>query len=775
MKIGFKKIFRDIKIYKTETISMLVGVLIGTAAFGSVLSSYSILNREMDRNFMETNPVSIIVSVQNLDQRAKEIIKASYQNLEIDFRKNISARINNKDGTYGIIRLTAIENFNDQKIDTFTLENGSYPSDSSEIAVERDSFKILKNIKKETNEKLSITIPGESQKTLSLRGVVHAPGLAPASMENFSYGFLSINGLNNLGYKGWFDEIRIVSYDNRFDQDKLSILAKKIKNTLVENGYIVNKIDVPKPGKHPHANQLTSILFLLQCFAAISLLIASFIVINLVGFIMSKQSKQIAVMKTLGANSKNIILQYLFYIFLISLIGFILSIPLSINIAGIYSDFAAYILNFKIASYAIPYWVFILEGLIAIFIPLLSALIPIVINCKKSIRDTLNETVTSTNNFSFKKSPFAMPINNLIRKRIQSLLVIFALIAGGTLFMTSQNISASIKKTIDQSFQSFRWDYEIQLNKNYDENQIKNALKNISSLSGFEIWQYDSAFFQKPNGIDSANYQVKIISSNSQMVDFSISNPDEIVISKALAEDQKWLVPGLKTTLYIGKQTLNVTIKAIIDEIPDFSTIYLTQTAYQKILSQNPRQIILASATNKLISTQHRNTEIIENNFQSSGIQVKEIWETFILKKAFIDHLLVIMTLLSSVAFLSILVGGLSIACTTGINISERKREFGIMLAMGAKNYNLIFTILTEILIVAFFGWIGGIILSYPVSILMGNYFGQIFLHTNLQNVLSVTGSIEWLFISLFVSILSGLIPSHRLTKIPLREMLNYE
>jgi putative ABC transport system permease protein len=123
----------------------------------------------------------------------------------------------------------------------------------------------------------------------------------------------------------------------------------------------------------------------------------------------------------------------------------------------------------------------------------------------------------------------------------------------------------------------------------------------------------------------------------------------------------------------------------------------------------------------------------------------------------------------------AVAVGGLGISSTIGINISERRYETGVLRAIGADREKIYILILSEVLIMGLAGWLAGTILSYPVSVLVGNYFGLIFLHTDLINVLSVPGSVVWLMISLSAALVSGYIPARKAAGAPLREMLSYE
>lgn len=793
MKTGFKKMFRDLMLYKGRTMLTLIGILIGVAAVGAVLSSYSILDREMNRNFMDTNPASIVLNIENLDVKGTQLLKQSYGDVDIELRKTIQARISRGDGTYGTIILRAVQDFENQKVDTFTLEKGCFPAGASEMVIERDSLKILNNINEGVGEVVLIKLPGGLEKDMRLSGRVHAPGLAPASMENYSYAFLSLEGLKSLGYKGWYDEIHIVSRDNRFDRVKMQMLSADIEKMFTENGYFVSKVEVPVPGKHPHADQLDSLLFLLQAFALISLLAACLIIINLVSFIMSRQMKQIAIMKTAGASTFDIAVPYLFYVFIISAAALIISFPLSLAIGNGYSNFAADILNFKISSSYVPYWVFLLQAVAGILIPLASAVYPIYKSCTKSVKEGLSERVGSTFSaqnrggyfkkiFSFTNSKIIIPINNLLRKKTRAILAVLALLTGGVLFMTSQNIIASIDKTVDASAKDFRWDYNITLACNYPDERLKEVLGKIDGLEKYEIWKGNSMLLMENCSTNSVNCPVRIIPDNSNMVNLPVMDKldntdggDAVIVNNGLVKDEKWIRPGMTLKVKINGKTADVLISGIVNEAPALPTVYMKINTYEKLFGGKSGQMVLASANTRDVNEQRKITRDIEAKFKSAGIELAENWNIYVLRKAFADHLLLIMTFLAAISMLAIIVGGLSIGSAIGINIAERKREMGVLRAVGVKRYQSVSMVLTEVLIMGILSWVIGIILSYPVSKWVGNYFGEIFLGTGLQNSLSLSGAVLWLIISVTVSMVAGLLPAWKTASSPLREMLEYE
>jgi putative ABC transport system permease protein len=784
MKITMVKALRDVMRYKGRTFVTFLGILIGIASFGAVLSAYSILDREMTRNFMDTNPASMVFTVPNLDARAGELVKDKWQNTAIEVKKTVQARIARGDGTYGTIYLRAIENFEKQAVDTFSLERGSYPVSGTELALERDCLKILKNLKSGEVETIRIQLPGYAEKEMRISGIVHAPGLAPASMENFSYGFVSMDALKAMGYTGSFDEMRVVSFDNRFDLKAMKVMADEVKSLLTENGYAVTRMDVPLPGKHPHADQLSSLLFLLQAFTVISLLAASLIIINLMNFMMSHQIKQIAIQKAVGGSTAAISVPYFLYILLISLAALVLGIPIALAGSRGYAGFAAGILNFDIQSNTVPAWVFLAQILTGVLIPLLSAAWPIFKSCAIHVKDGLSEKVSSgtrgrAGNKERKSSlrlTFTLPLCNLLRKRIRTVLAIAALASGGMLFMVAQNMTASIDRTADASMDILKWDYDIRLAGIYDAGMLEELAGSIDNLEKAEVWQGATGFFSDEAGNISQNYTIKIVPPNSTLSNLPVfSSNNGIIINQGVADDENWMPVNGEVTLQVGAKQAAVTISEIVIEVPPMPTVYMSSGTFDTLFGNAPKQMIFARANTRDATLQRNITKDMESKFRAAGVNLSDNWNINVLRKAFIDHLKVIISFLSVIALFAVVVGGLGISSTIGINISERRHETGVLRAIGADAKRIYSLILSEVLIMGFAGWLIGTVLSYPVSTIVGNYFGQIFLHSDLRNILSISGSAVWLVISLTVALVSGYIPARKAAYAPLRDMLSYE
>ena len=76
----WKKAIRDFWTERARTILVVLAIALGISAFASVLSSYAILTRELDRGYLNTNPASAVLRVDRIDD---ELVNAILQNPEV--------------------------------------------------------------------------------------------------------------------------------------------------------------------------------------------------------------------------------------------------------------------------------------------------------------------------------------------------------------------------------------------------------------------------------------------------------------------------------------------------------------------------------------------------------------------------------------------------------------------------------------------------------------------------------------------------------------------
>jgi macrolide transport system ATP-binding/permease protein len=80
--------------------------------------------------------------------------------------------------------------------------------------------------------------------------------------------------------------------------------------------------------------------------------------------------------------------------------------------------------------------------------------------------------------------------------------------------------------------------------------------------------------------------------------------------------------------------------------------------------------------------------------------------------------------LLSSIAAISLLVGGIGIMNIMLVSVTERTREIGLRKAIGARRWDILAQFLTESVVVSAIGGLIGIMLGWLITFVIGTFSG---------------------------------------------------
>ena len=124
--------------------------------------------------------------------------------------------------------------------------------------------------------------------------------------------------------------------------------------------------------------------------------------------------------------------------------------------------------------------------------------------------------------------------------------------------------------------------------------------------------------------------------------------------------------------------------------------------------------------------------------------------------------------LLSGIAAISLLVGGIGIMNIMLVTVIERTREIGLRKALGAKKNIIVYQFLAEAIILTFTGGFLGMILGIALSFIIASLI-------HLPFVLSVTGVVLAIGVSGVIGVLFGWYPARQAANLRPIEALRYE
>jgi macrolide transport system ATP-binding/permease protein len=125
-------------------------------------------------------------------------------------------------------------------------------------------------------------------------------------------------------------------------------------------------------------------------------------------------------------------------------------------------------------------------------------------------------------------------------------------------------------------------------------------------------------------------------------------------------------------------------------------------------------------------------------------------------------------TLLSAIAAVSLLVGGIGIMNIMLVSVTERTREIGLRKAVGAKRRDILAQFLTEALTISFLGGAIGILIGWTVSLAVSKFAGWA-TSVTFSSILLAVG------FSVLVGIIFGLWPAMKAARQNPIEALRYE
>lgn len=153
----------------------------------------------------------------------------------------------------------------------------------------------------------------------------------------------------------------------------------------------------------------------------------------------------------------------------------------------------------------------------------------------------------------------------------------------------------------------------------------------------------------------------------------------------------------------------------------------------------------------ELLAKRHRIAPGAENDFT-----VKSLTD---LMRASEDSLRILTILLSSIASISLLVGGIGVMNITLISVTERTKEIGIRMAVGAKTLDILVQFLVEACALTMLGGAMGIVLGIGAA--------YIFAQATNWPVLVSPGAVGLAFsVSAVIGVFSGFYPAYRASRL---------
>ena len=779
MNTLWRKAIRDFWHERARTALVVLAIALGISAFAAVLSSYAILTRELDRGYLATNPASAVIRVDTIDD---DLVKAILQNPEVsdaEPRRTISGQLKSGPVQWRNVMLFVVNDYGDIRVSKLVPEKGAWPPATGEILIERDAFQVAKA---SIGDAVIVKTANGVEQPLVISGSVHDVGQAQARMENIVYGYINLATLVQLGEKSYLNQLNILVAENRFDEDHIKRVVADVEKVIKSRGHEVYRVDIPAPSKHPHSDLTGILLLAMSSFGLFVLVLSGILVINLLMAMMASQVRQIGVMKAIGGTRWQIAGIYFGQALFLGLAAIIISVPLGILGSRALCRYMALFLNFDINSFAVPFWVYLLVAVIGVAAPLIAAAYPVWSGAKAPVRVALSDFGLSQTTFgasAFDRALtriggtftlIAFAIRNSFRRRARLVLTLLTLAAGGLFFLSALNIRASMVNTLDRMFAARKFDLSVSFANPYEFEKIQKAISNTPGVTRAEGW------FTTEGSLGDRRFGVVALPPDTQLMDFDIidgrkltpQDTDAIVINNALAGREPKMRVGETLVLRIGPDEKPWRIVGLAREAFSPSPVGYIPLAGMV----NSLRLALDNTDPDSISTLKAE---LDQNLEAQGVRARSSSTKAETRFGFDQHMLMIYEFLIVMSAIIGGVGGLGLMTTMSLNVLERRREMGVMRALGATPRIIWLMIVAEGVVIGVLSWAIAALLAWPVSKAIGDFLVKVMFRSGLDFVFEPLGLLIWVTVSIGLSAAASFLPAWKASRMTVREALAYE
>jgi putative ABC transport system permease protein len=794
------KLVRDLVLARGRMMMLVVAIAVSLFGIALMLSTYTVMSREMRMNYVRTNPASAFIELNRVDDALLVAVRQQPNIADAEATSWVNGRVEVAPDQWMPLLLFVIPDFANARISTVSHEAGAFPPPENSILVEREVLPLLNlNI----GDSLTVQTPNVTRQAVMISGTVHDPSLSPAGQEQTVYGYITPSTLTALGEDATLHILKITVRDQPENISAIETTVEQLAGWLGRQGYVVNEIRIPTPFRHPHQSQMNTVMIVFLAFSFMSLILSAILTATMIGGLLAQQTRQIGIMKAVGARSGQIAGMYLLLVMGLGLVAAIIGTSLGILASRGFSVVIAQLLNLNIYSSEVPLWVYVVLLLLGILLPPAIAISPIRRATRITVRETLVDYGVSTTSFNSRRleswlsriqglnNTLLLAFRNTFRRRSRLILSLGLLGAAGAMFMTGLNTSSGWQNYISVAAADRHYDLEVRFNNPQPTEDIITLLNHVEGVERVEAWSLIPAAVARPNGLEivrtypdggHGSFTLRAAPPDSTFINTPMLSgrwlqPDDtnaVVLNQGVLGLLPDTVVGSDIELLIEGRSMTFRVVGVIRQVLSPATAYVTPRTFADALGQplqmtNAVRVVMTSGE---LADVEATTQRIERVLTAENVSVSLAMSEVLLDNALSGHVFVFIATLILIAVVMAVVGLLGLTSSMSTSVIERTREFGIMRSLGARTRTVLLNVISEGVFIGLMSYFIAVAFSIPLSLGMGAYLGDMSFRSPLPLTISPVGLGLWIVILLIGSIAASAFPAQQASKLTIRETL---
>ena len=549
---------------------------------------------------------------------------------------------------------------------------------------------------------------------------------------------------------------------------------------------------------------MNALFLILGIIGVVVVILGIFLVYNSISAIVMQQVNQIGVMKAIGANSWQVVWGYLILVVSYGVLAALVSIPVGALAAFGLQNFFASFLNLEIDGFSVDRAAVLVQIGISLVAPLIAALIPLLTGMRITVREAirtygLSGAISLIDRLvaAAKSVPYTilLTIGNTFRNQRRVIVIEISLVVAGTIFMMVMGVRDATGFTFGNKLMAVH-NYQVTLSLEQPERTrlVETIASSINEVKAVDTWLVLSGSARPAAQIEKEVTDARI-TLFGQPVETDFYRPEivsgrwlqsgdtnAIVVSQRLSEEKGFQI-GDWITLEDGRErTFSAQVVGIHFDPAINTSLHLPLETLQKELGYFGLTNTVWVQTRQAMGGESETAvaAVLENALEQLSISVSpgstfgDVSITNISEQA-IEGYNIIIQLLAVMAVVIALVGGVGLSGVLSLSVLERRREIGVMRAIGASSWQVIRLFVGEGVLLGLMSWMVALPLSIPAAYGLATLGLSFVLNQQLAYRFTPVGAALWLLIITLLAIVASALPARGAARLSVRESLSYQ
>lgn len=798
------KVLNDLWDNKTRTLLIVLSIAVGLFAVGAITAASSILSTQVGISFAAIQPSSGTVrTLEMFDDDFVRSVRKMEGVQDADARRSLLVRAQTGSGEWVNLTLFAVQDYEQIRVNKIWAQSGAWPPPARQALIERNAMPLLGL---QAGDELLVELPNEKQYRLPVAGAAHDLAQLPAQFDSSPYAYISFETLEWFGEPYGYNTLYVIAeHPPRPGMDYKAYaqaMVNRVKNKAEKIGYTIPISLAAEPGQVPTADILQAVILVLGTLGLLSLLVSAFLIVNTISALLAQQKRQIGVMKAIGARTSQVLGMYLGLTLIYGLCALLIAAPLSMLGAQVLSRFMAGMFNFDLNGARFPLQALLLEMVIGLLLPVLASLAPFLANLRISPAEAISayqggrsrlgagmidRLLSGANLWFARRFPLRsllLSLRNIFRSQGRLALTLITLTLAGATFIGVISVRSSLDATMDELMRLWNFDILIVLEHPYRWEKVTQIVEAMPGVEQTDAWLQLSVRRVRPDG-----------SEGGTVFMFAPQPSSNLAPGPAIVEG-RWLLPEDDQALVVDSLLLkdepdlrlnDLVILKVNGQEHTFRLVGMSMGMVAPMSYASYRHIahitgqidqvdaVLVSSSAHDLESVRRISATLEAELERKGIQVARI-DTMAGEREEAQTIFgILVSLLLVMATLLALVGGMGLMGSMSINVLERRREIGVLRAIGASNRSVAQVFIREGVAIGALSWAFSAVLGLPLGQALSQAIGEAVLGSALTFSYSFLGMGLWLGLVVLLSALASLLPARSAARLTVREVLAYE